>query len=327
MERLRLGVIGAGRMGRSHCRVYANLRHAELIGVHDQSLHSGRSVAEANQVQFFETVDELIETVDAVSIATPTPTHFDLAMHCIERGVHVLIEKPITQTLEQAEKLVQAAKDSNLVVQVGHIERFNPAYRELKHVVDGTMMLAVDLRRLSPFRGSNTDVDVVLDLMIHDIDLALDLAGAIPISIAAQGITAHNGPIDYAAAQLQFENGLFLTMTASRMTEQKVRMAEVTAPDAYITADLLSKSVSVYRSTIGERMENSSRGEKYRQENIVERIHVPTSEPLHLELQDFVECVMNEQAPQVTAQHGLDALRLAEDIRNAILPNLIRREI
>ena len=327
MERLRLGVIGAGRMGRSHCRVYANLRRTELIGVHDQSLHSGQAVAEANQAEYFESLDGLLEVVDAVSIATPTPTHFDVAMHCIERGVHVLIEKPITQTLAQAQALVQAAQDSNLVVQVGHIERFNPAYRELKHVVDGTMMLAVDLRRLSPFRGSNTDVDVVLDLMIHDIDLALDLAGAIPISIAAQGITAHNGPIDYATAQLQFANGLFLTMTASRMTEQKVRMAEVTALDAYITADLLSKNVSVFRSTIGERTENKSRGEKYRQENIVERIHVPTSEPLYLELQDFVDCVMDEQAPQVTAQHGLDALRLAEDIRSAIAPTLIRRNI
>jgi predicted dehydrogenase len=320
-------------MGRSHCRIYANLRHAELIGVHDQSLHSGRAVAEANQVTFYETLDGLggsdglIDAVDAVSIATPTPTHFELAMRCIESGVHVLIEKPIAQTLEQAEALVQAAKASGLVVQVGHIERFNPAYRELKHVVDGTTMLAVDLRRLSPFRGSNTDVDVVLDLMIHDIDLALDLAGAMPISIAAHGITAHNGPIDYAVAQLKFANGLFVTMTASRMTEQKVRMAEVTALDAYITADLLSKNVSVYRSTIGERMENSSRGEKYRQENIVERIHVPTSEPLYLELQDFVESVMNQQQPQVTAEHGLNALRLAEDIRSAILPNLIRREI
>ena len=327
MDRLRLGVIGAGRMGRSHCRVYANLRRTELIGVHDQSLHSGQAVAEANQAEYFESLDGLLEVVDAVSIATPTPTHFDVAMRCIERGVHVLVEKPITQTLAQAQALVQAAQDSNLVVQVGHIERFNPAYRELKHVVDGTMMLAVDLRRLSPFRGSNTDVDVVLDLMIHDIDLALDLAGAIPISITAQGITAHNGPIDYATAQLHFESGLFLTMTASRMTEQKVRMAEVTALDAYITADLLSKSVSVFRSTIGERTENKSHGEKYRQENIVERIHVPTSEPLYLELQDFVDCVMDEQAPQVTAQHGLDALRLAEDIRSAIAPNLIRRDI
>ena len=327
MDRLRLGVIGAGRMGKSHCRVYANLRHAELIGVHDQSLHSGGSVAEANQVQFFESLDDLLDKVEAVSIATPTPTHFDLAMHCIARGKHVLIEKPITQTLEQAQTLVQAAADTNLVVQVGHIERFNPAYRELKHVVDGSTILAVDLRRLSPFRGSNTDVDVVLDLMIHDIDLALDLAGALPISIKASGITAHNGPIDYAAAQLQFENGLFLTMTASRITEQKVRVAEATALDAYITADLLNKSVSIYRSTIGERMTNSSRGEKYRQENFVERIHVPTSEPLHLELQDFVACVMNEQGPQVTAQHGLDALRLAEDIRNAILPNMIRRDL
>jgi virulence factor len=295
--------------------------------VYDQSLHAGHAVAEANRVMFYDSLEALLEGVDAVSIATPTPTHFDIAMQCFERGVHVLIEKPITQTLRQAEMLVQAACTSKLVAQVGHIERFNPAYRELKHVVDGTTMLAVDFRRLSPFLGSNTDVDVVLDLMIHDIDLALDLAGAMPINMTARGITAHNGPIDYAVAQLQFASGLFLSMTASRMTEQKVRIAEVTALDAYITADLLSKNVSVYRSTIGERMEYKSRGEKYRQENIVERIHVPTSEPLHLELQDFVECVLHKQTPQVTAEHGLNALRLAEDIRSAIAPNLIRREV
>ncbi|NJM39459.1 MAG: Gfo/Idh/MocA family oxidoreductase [Anaerolineae bacterium] len=242
MDRLRLGVVGTGRMGRSHCRVYANLRHAELIGVYDQSLHPGHAVAEANQVTFYDSLEALLEGVDAVSIATPTPTHFDIAMQCLECGVHVLIEKPITQTVRQAEMLVQAACTSKLVAQVGHIERFNPAYRELKHVVDGTTMLAVDFRRLSPFLGSNTDVDVVLDLMIHDIDLASGFGRREPIKHDRARITAHNGPIDYAVAQLQFASGLFLSMTASRMTEQKVRMAEVTALDAYITADLLSKT-------------------------------------------------------------------------------------
>ena len=365
MNRLRLGVIGTGRMGKSHCRIYSNLRHGELVGVYDQSLPAAQSVAKTNLAECYANLDALLDQVDAVSITTPTPTHFELAMRCIERGVHVLIEKPVTHSLEQARQLVAAAEASDLIVQVGHIERFNPAYRELKNLVDGATVMSVDFRRLSPYRGSNMDVDVVLDLMIHDIDLALNLAGEMPQQIWASGISAYgeatrpvagqagattlengvvnetpngrtpvgttsmmanqHGVIDYAVAQLRFASGLMLMLTASRLTEQKVRIAEVTALEAFITADLLNKSVLVYRSTIGENVEQGLRGVKYRQENIVERIQVPIFEPLYLELQDFVDCVLEGRKPQVTAQDGMNALALAEDIRSAILPGLIRR--
>lgn len=368
MKRLRLGVIGTGRMGKSHCRIYSNLRHGELAGVYDQFPAAAEAVAHANGTESHPTLDALLDHVDAVSITTPTPTHFELAMRCIERGVHVLIEKPITHSLDQARQLVDAAKASGLVVQVGHIERFNPAYRELKNLVDGATVMAVDFRRLSPYRGSNFDVDVVLDLMIHDIDLALNLAGEMPQQVWASGIMASQatkvgvghelgqtngqvrhgtnghghtngvaihpravaeaeGSIDYAVAQLRFASGLMLMLTASRLTEQKVRVAEVTALEAYITADLLNKSVLVYRSTIGENVEQGLRGVKYRQENIVERIQVPIFEPLYLELQDFVDCVLEGRKPQVTAQDGMNALVLAEEIRNAILPSLVRRDV
>ena len=364
MNRLRLGVIGTGRMGKSHCRIYSNLRHGELVGVYDQSLPAAQAVAKVNLAECYLTLDDLLEQVDAVSITTPTPTHFELAMRCIERGVHVLVEKPITHSLDQARQLVAAAEASDLIVQVGHIERFNPAYRELKNLVDGATVMAVDFRRLSPYRGSNMDVDVVLDLMIHDIDLALNLAGEMPRQIWASGISAYGevkhhtigqavnrtnghvssstipaivnvqvghanvaGVIDYAVAQLRFSSGLMLMLTASRLTEQKVRMAEVTALEAFITADLLNKSVLVYRRTIGENVEQGLRGVKYRQENIVERIQVPIFEPLYLELQDFVDCVLEGRKPQVTAQDGMNALALAEDIRHAILPDVIRRDL
>ncbi len=318
MQPVRVGVIGVGRMGQRHCRVYSTLRQSQLVGVCDAVPEVGRRVAEEYDVPFYGDVEGLLEHVDAVSITTPTPLHFALAMRCLARGVHVLIEKPITDTIEQAEVLTQAAENSNLVVQVGHIERFNPAYMELKNVLEDMTMLAVNFRRLSPYVGSNTDVDVVLDLMTHDIDLALDLMGQEPVSVNAYGLTAFSGDIDHAVAHLRFGSGPLLTMTASRATEQKVRSVEVTALEAYVEADLLNKSIAVHRRTVGEYLNHDHRGVKYRQESIVERIHVPTLEPLLLELQHFVDCIVHGTPPQVSARDGLNALRLVLAIRNTV---------
>lgn len=322
MKQIKVGVIGAGRMGQRHCRVYSTLRQAQLVGVCDAVPETGRRVAEEYDVLFYEDVEALLKHVDAVSLATPTPSHFDLAMRCLAHGVHVLIEKPITETVEQAEMLVQAAEASNLVVQVGHIERFNPAYIELKNVLEDLTVLAIHFRRLSPYVGSNTDVDVVMDLMTHDVDLALDLMGQVPLAINAYGLTAFSGYIDHAVAHMCFGSGPILTLTASRVTEQKVRFVEVTALEAYVEADLLNKSLSVHRRTVGEYLNHDRRGVKYRQESVVERIFVPTLEPLFLELQHFVDCVLHSHPPQVSAWDGLKTLRLVMDIRSAIYEGL-----
>jgi virulence factor len=323
MRQIRVGVIGTGTMGQRHCRVYSSLRQAQLVGVCDAAPEVGHQVAQQYDVPFYRDVGDLLEHVDAVSLATPTPLHFDLAMRCLAQGVHVLIEKPITETIEQADSLTQAAEASNLVVQVGHIERFNPAYMELKNVLGDMTVLAINLRRLSPYAGSNTDVDVVLDLMVHDIDLVLDLMGQEPVSVNAYGLTTFSGTVDHAIVYLGFESGPLLTMTASRVTEQKVRSIEVTALEAYVDGDLLNKNISVHRRTIGQYMNYNHRGVKYRQESIVERIHVPTLEPLLLELQHFVDCILQEKPTQVSARDGLKALRLATVIRNAICERLI----
>jgi len=327
MERLRIGVIGTGMMGQRHCRVYSTLRKAQLVGVCDVSLELGQQVARQHEIPFYAQVDDLLDHVDAVSVATPTPAHYDLAMRCLQRGVHVLVEKPITETVEQAETLTQAAEASGLVVQVGHIERFNPTYLELKNVLESMTALAINLRRLSPYEGSRTDVDVVLDLMIHDTNLVLDLVGREPASVCAYGLTAFSGAIDHAVAQLSYESGPLLTMTASRVTEQKVRSIEVTAMEAYLECDLLNKSILVHRRTIGEYVNSIHPGVKYRQESLVERIQVPNSEPLSLQLQSFIDCIIRRTTPLVSAREGLKALKLATCIRDAINEHLCAGEL
>jgi predicted dehydrogenase len=319
----KLGVIGVGRMGQGHCRNYSNLRTAELVGVCDTNAELGNRAAQRYEVPYYQDVDELLDKVDAVSLVTPTPSHYDLAVKCLEHGVHVLVEKPFTETEEQAVALVKKAEESGLVVQVGHIERFNPAYLELKNVLENFTILAVNFRRLSPYAGSNTDVDVVLDLMIHDTDLVIDLAGREPKTVWAAGINAYDKAVDHASAQLCFEPGLLMSLVASRLTEEKVRSIEVTALEAYVQANLLNKTVTIHRRTTGQYLNHNLSDVKYRQEGIVESILVPVVEPLAAELQHFVDCIQKGKQPLVSAKSGLEALRLALCIREMCRTNMV----
>lgn len=318
MERIKIGLLGAGRMGKNHARVYSTLRYADLAGIYDPVAEAGRKLAAQYETTAFAELDAMLDQVDAVSIATPTPTHFSLVAACLERGLDVFVEKPFTETWMQAEELVALTQRSGRIVQVGHIERFNPTYGELKLVLENLSPLVVNFRRLSSYVGSNTDVDVVLDLMIHDLDLALDLAGADPIRVEADGFTAFSGAIDYAAVNLKFARWPMLTLTASRVTEQKVRSIDVTALEAYVEGDLLNKSIQVHYRTVGEYINHNRAGAKYRQESVVQRIHVPIAEPLQAELEHFVDCVRTRKTPLVTAEHGLRTLRLADTVRTLI---------
>ncbi len=326
MENLRVGVIGVGRMGQRHCRVYSTMRKVQLSGVCDVDPERGKSVAAQYEVPNFQDVDELLGQIDAVSLAIPTQQHFELVMKCIARGVHVLVEKPIAESLEQAEQLALTAESEGLVVQVGHIERFNPVYMELKNILEDLPPLAVNIQRLSPYQGSNVDVDVVLDLMIHDTNLILDLLGRYPEYLDAVGLTAYSGTIDHAMVQVCYPNGPIVSMTASRVTEHKVRRIDVTCREAYVECDLLNKSISIHRATIGEYINANKRGVKYRQESLVERINIPTFEPLFLQLQHFVECVIEKKRPAVSARDGYEALKLAMEIRAAILARIVNMD-
>ena len=319
MDQVRIGVIGTGRMGQNHCRVYSNMRHAKFVGLCDANAELGKDVARKFEVAYFRDVDSLLENVDAVSLCTPTPQHFELAMRCLERNVHVLVEKPFTETLEQAQALKDAAESNKkVVVQVGHIEMFNPTFIELRKVLEGMDVLAMNFNRLSPFQGSNVDVDVVLDLMIHDIGLVVNLFTDEPASVHAHGFSTFSGTIDHGLAVLEYEPAPLLSLTASRVTEQKVRAISVTTKDAFIEADLLNKNISVHRRTLGDYV-NHKNGVKYRQESLIERIVVPAMEPLFLQLQDFVNCVIESKKPQVTAADGYNALRFVLMLRDKIL--------
>jgi virulence factor len=317
MDNVRVGVIGIGRMGKHHCRIYSNLRRAEFVGIYDTDLDATSKVSRLYDVPVFNSVDELLSEVHAVSITTPTPPHYDLAMHCLEQGIHVLIEKPITESLSQAEALSKAVEASNVVFQVGHIERFNPTYCELKNVLENMHILAISFRRQSPFQGSNTDVDVVLDLMTHDLDLLLDLTDQEPRSITANGFNIHSDHLDHVSVQLDYETNLLVTLTASRITEQKIRKIDIVAEGAYIEADLFSKSIDVHRRSLGQYLYPNNGNVKYHQESFVEKIMVPAVEPLFKEIEHFIYCIRCGETPIVTAHDGMEALRKAFMVREA----------
>ncbi len=317
MKVVRIGVIGAGVMGERHCRVCANLPHVELVGVADLNEERGRQVADRYETTYFPDRRALLSQLDAVTTAASTPAHYTLTAECLERGLPVMVEKPITETIEQARQLVQMADERGLVLQVGHIERFNPAFIELKHVTEDMTLIGVNMRRLSPFDTSNTDVDVIRDLMIHDLDLAADLIGSELEGVTAWGRSINTGATDHAVASLSFKDGPIVTLFASRVTEQKVRAIEVIAEGAYIEADLLNKSVLVHRRTLPQYLDNHN-VTKYRQESVIERIHVPMFEPLMLELRHFVDCVRENRPSRVPGRDGLRALQLAEAVANEI---------
>lgn len=318
MRGIRTGVIGLGRMGQHHCRIYANLRQTKFAGVYDISRSAAEEISQRYDVPIFESPDYLLEQVDAVSIATPTSTHFDLVMKCLRHGVHVLVEKPITESVREAEELAVAIQGSDRIVQVGFIERFNPTYQELKNVLEGLSVLAINFRRLSPYRGSNTDVDVVLDLMIHDLDLMLDMVCGNISSLSAGGLAPFGRALDHVVAQCWWDCDQLVTLTASRVTEQKIRSIEVTTREAYLEADLLNKKISVFRGSLGEYLNHNKSGVKYHQENIIEQILVPSVEPLLAEIQSFVQCVVSETGPVVSVENGVKALRLAHSIREMV---------
>jgi predicted dehydrogenase len=300
-------------MGERHCRVYSNLRHVKLIGAADRDPGRGRAIAARHGTCYFEDHRQLLTEVDAVSVATTTPSHFHLAMESLEHGVHVLVEKPLTETVEQGEQLVAEAERRGRILQVGHIERFNPAYMELKNVATGMRLIGVNMQRQSPFNLSNFDVDVIRDLMIHDLDLITDFVGTDLEGLSAWGRSISNNGLDYAVANLSFRDGPIATLVASRTTEQKVRLVQVIAQGAYIEADLLSKSLQIHRQTFPEYLTNHQMT-RYRQESIIERIHVPMAEPLMLELLHFVECVGQNKPSSVPGQDGVRALRLAQAV-------------
>ncbi|MDK2896435.1 MAG: hypothetical protein PWP04_555 [Candidatus Atribacteria bacterium] len=303
----KVGVIGVGYLGQHHARIYSELPQVDLVGVVD--INSQRAIEVANRygtTPFFDYRD-LFGKVDAVSIVVPTVLHRSIAGHFLEQGVNILIEKPVTTTLEEAKELMELASRKKVVLQVGHIERFNSAVIELSKIIDHPVF--IDCYRMGPYSKRNVDVGVVLDLMIHDIDIVMSMVKSRVTRVSAFGYPVFSREEDIANAQLLFGNGCIVNLTASRITKKKIRRMEVTQIDSFVSIDYLEQELAVYRKT-----------PSVFPDMLMERPVMQKGEPLRLELEHFVRCVRNGERPLVGLEEGKDALEIAlkilEDIKN-----------
>ncbi len=324
-EPIRIGVIGVGNMGQHHTRVLSLLKDVELVGISDVNVERGLDTASKYRARFFEDYRELLNRVDAVCVAVPTRLHHIVGMTCLQAGVHVLIEKPIAASIAEAESLVNAAAEFNCILQVGHIERFNPAFQELSKVLKTEELLALEAHRMSPYSQRANDVSVVLDLMIHDIDLLLELAGAPVAKLTASGSRASDsGYLDYVTATLGFANGIVATLTASKVTHRKIRRIAAHCKSSLTEADFLNNEILIHRQTTANCLADYGQV-LYRQDGLIEKVYTSNIEPLHAELEHFVNCVRGGNQPSVGGEQALKALRLASLIEQMALDGQVWR--
>jgi len=317
MKPVKVGVIGIGNMGWNHARVLSLLRDAELVGVADPDAARGALATEQFGCRWFADYNDLIAEVEAVCIAVPTLLHHPVGMACLKAGVHVLIEKPIAANEQEARELIAAAEQAGRLLQVGHIERFNPAFRELLNVVANEEVVVLEGRRHSPHADRANDVSVVLDLMIHDIDLALEIAGAPVVGFAAAGGRSSDGPIDYVTATLNFANGVAASLTASKMSHRKERCLTAHCRDSLVEADFLNRNLRIHRRA--QESYSATRGELlYRHDGFIEEVSISPTEPLYAELEHFLQCVRGAATPAVDGLQASRALRLADLIEQAV---------
>lgn len=305
---VRVGVVGVGYVGQHHARIYSELPGVELIGVVDIDEARLHDMGTRHRVLLCRDYRDLLGKVDAVSVSVPTLLHYPIAKQFLEAGVDVLVEKPIAQSLAQADKLVEVAKVDDRIFQVGHIERFNGAVKALEEIVRSPGF--IESHRLGPFAARNTDVDVVLDLMIHDIDIILNLIKSPVIAVSAVGVPVISDQVDIANARLQFESGCVANLTASRVSVERVRRIRIFQRDTFISLDYSQQEIAIYHRVAGGEgatPETTSRIVK-------EDIFIDKAEPLRVELESFIECVRSRKRPLVSGEEGRDALRVASQI-------------
>jgi predicted dehydrogenase len=317
-RRVRAGVVGAGHMGQYHVLVFAELWNVDLVGVADVDADRARRVARHYETQAFSDYRDLIGRVDVATVAVPTEQHFHVARDLLDAGVSVLVEKPIAPTLEEARELFAVARRSGTVLHVGHVERFNGAVQELRRIVDRPIL--IESRRLGPFVPRVQKDTVVMDLMIHDLDIVLALVDARPVRIAALGATVLSEVTDVAAVQLWFDSGTIATITASRATEEKIRTLAITQPDAYIVLDYTEQDIHIHRRAAQEFTLNRE-SIRYRRASFVEHLQVHKDNPLKLEILHLIQAMQRcraGQAVDVAENDNLRSLAMALQIERMV---------
>jgi predicted dehydrogenase len=319
MNKLKVGVIGTGHLGKLHTKMFKSIDNCELVGVYDSDPEQAKAVSTEFNVQSSASVTDLLKKVDAVSIAATTTAHYELAKKCFANGVHVFVEKPITATIKEAEELVEISEKKNLNLQVGHIERFNPALVSMEKYIDEPKFIQTD--RLAQFNPRGTDVAVVLDLMIHDIDIILSLVKSDVIDVQANGVAVVSDHLDIANARLQFANGAVANVTASRISQKKLRKMRIFQKDSYIALDFVTGVAESYRLVAPDAEVSPSLisfgeigvGDK-RKKLVYEQPEQKELNALQYELQLFVNSVINKTKPLVSGIDGLRALKVAQII-------------
>ncbi|MBM4176438.1 MAG: Gfo/Idh/MocA family oxidoreductase [Ignavibacteria bacterium] len=317
MSKVKIGVVGVGHLGKLHLKLLKEISEAECIGIFDLDKSNAQSMAEQYSVLSFDSLDELLSNVTAVVISAPTSLHHEIGIKALDKNVNLFIEKPITTTIRQAEELIKKAEEKKLMIQVGHIERFNPALLALEKYKLEPMFVQCD--RLSQFNPRGTDVAVVLDLMIHDIDIILNLVKSEVVKVDANGVAVVSDSIDIANARIQFENGCVANVTASRISQKKMRKMRMFQQDAYITIDFLQGTSEIYRLVSpDEEALGISYGEigvgVRKKKVIYEQPEIPSINALKYELELFIRSVKDKSQAVVTALDGKRALEVADEI-------------
>lgn len=318
---VRVGVIGAGSMGANHLRAYEQVKGVDLIGFFDPDDERGRNLAAHHNCRRFDSLSALLAEVDAVSVCAPSSRHVDVGLEVIEAGRHCLMEKPLAQTEADCDRLIAASEAAGTVLLVGHIERFNPAVRQLSAVLGHqNSVRAIDARRQSAVSNRILDVDVVADLMVHDIDIVLSLVDAPISSVVAKAVSVTDAAgADHVTALLSFETGAMATLTASRITHHTLRKLSVTTDVGYVEIDYVDQSMNVYMQDNPHRLSGAAGlfGE-YKSEVLMDRVVVRRSEPLQLELAHFRACVAGQEVPLVSGAHGRAAVAMARRIQESV---------
>ncbi|MEW6544035.1 MAG: Gfo/Idh/MocA family oxidoreductase [Nitrospirota bacterium] len=315
MKKVRAGVIGVGHLGQHHARLYAALPEVELVGVMDADPARAQMIGERYGATPVSTLADLLPQVQAVSVAVPTSAHHEIVKVCLEAGVHVLVEKPIAVTSAEAQDLVELAGRRGLVLQVGHIERFNPVIRAVRPHIGKPGF--IECHRLSPFGERGTDVDVVLDLMIHDLDMILSFEPGPVEEVRAAGVPVLSPNIDIANARIAFGSGCVANLTASRVSTTRMRRLRLFQRDAYVSVDYQTRQGVIFRRLVEEGK---------RPEITVEQVQGSDEEPLKLEMESFVTAVAGATRPVVSGEDGAAALELAHQVLEAIRQFMRRHE-
>ncbi len=309
-------MIGVGYLGRFHAQKYQLLPNAELIGVCDLNPKAVETVSQELNVAGYNNYNDLFDKVDAVSIAATTNKHFEIAKAFLEHGIHVLIEKPITETVVQADELIQLAKKHQVKLQVGHLERFNSARLALDEYLETPLF--IESERLAPFKPRGADVNVILDVMIHDIDLIQNIVKSPIVSILAQGTPILTKAIDIANARITFANQCVANLTASRVSFKSERKTRIFQKNSYLSIDYQNKKLAVFKKGTGEMFPGIP-------DIVREETEYEQGDALFEEIKSFIKCIQEDSTPLVTGEDGLQALEVAETITSLIHNNLIER--